>query len=83
MPPARVLRLRMQAAQPVEIGKLEKQPIPVPKDYRPTVVPGARTRPTPRLDAVQVRRLADSTLLLWSTISRLHMLTRRHLAPRR
>ncbi|PNW73874.1 hypothetical protein CHLRE_13g576400v5 [Chlamydomonas reinhardtii] len=62
MPPARVLRLRMQASMPVEIGKLEKQPIPVPKDYKPSVVPGSRTRPTPRLDAVQMIDRLQRTL---------------------
>lgn len=74
MPPARVLRLRMQASMPVEIGKLEKQPIPVPKDYKPSVVPGSRTRPTPRLDAVQVRSCSGSFCCSGPQF-RVHMLT--------
>ncbi|EFJ50280.1 hypothetical protein VOLCADRAFT_73975 [Volvox carteri f. nagariensis] len=59
MPPARVLRLRSQAL--VEVGKLNHEPVPPPKGFRPAVVPGSRTKPTPLLTPdVMVQRLRSS-----------------------
>ncbi|GLC35535.1 hypothetical protein PLESTB_000197100 [Pleodorina starrii] len=59
MPPARVLRLRSQAM--VEVGKLNHEPVPTPKGFRPAVVPGSRTKPTPLLSPdVMLQRLKSS-----------------------
>ncbi|GLI61947.1 hypothetical protein VaNZ11_004508 [Volvox africanus] len=59
IPRARVLRLRSQAL--VEVGKFNLEPVPFPKGFRPGVVPGSRTKPTPLLDAdVMVQRLRSS-----------------------
>ncbi|KAG2500708.1 hypothetical protein HYH03_001473 [Edaphochlamys debaryana] len=59
MPPARVLRLRTQAA--VEVGGLAREPPSTPSGFNKGVVAGTRTRPTPVLDAAQmITRMARS-----------------------